>query len=183
MTSKSSSTAIGKIISTVGLSLNWRLGIVFVSAVLAACSNVPKVLPVPVFEPASITISLNVSSAANPDIRGRPSPVVVRIYELRSTTSFESADFFSLNDKDQSALGADIVTRDEFFLQPGQSQTIQRKVNSTTRGIGVFVAYRDLERSKWRAVTSVPIPVVLEGKTLNQKTIAIAIEEKAIVIR
>jgi type VI secretion system protein VasD len=152
-------------------------------ALLAACSNTPKIPLTPVFEPASLNITLQVSSNANPDIRGRPSPVVVRLYELRTTTSFESADFFSLNDKDQATLGGDIINRDEFFLQPGQSQTIQRKAGATSRGIGVFAAYRDLERSKWRAIANIPAPIPLDAKILNQKTISITIDEKAIIIR
>lgn len=150
---------------------------------IASCSNVPKLPVAPVFEPASLSVTITVASNANPDVRGRPSPVVIRLYELRSTTSFESADFFSLNDKDQATLGGDIVNRDEFFLQPGQSQTIQRKASATSRGIGVFAAYRDLERSKWRAVTTIPVPIVLDAKSANQKAITISIEEKAIVIR
>jgi type VI secretion system protein VasD len=160
-----------------------RVLVLMLGAFVSACSNSPKIPIAPVLDPASLSITLNVSSSANPDIRGRPSPVVVRLYELRSTTSFESADFFSLNDKDQATLGGDIVNRDEFFLQPGQSQTIQRKANVTTRGIGVFAAYRDLERSKWRAVATIPAPIVYDAKKTNQTSIAITIDEKSIVIR
>jgi type VI secretion system protein VasD len=161
-----------------------RLAVLAVGTLLISCASGPKIPPpAPTAEPSSLSITINVSGNANPDIRGRPSPVVVRLYELRTTTNFESADFFSLNDKDQATLGGDIVNRDEFFMQPGQSHTILRKAGPTSRGIGVFAAYRDLERSKWRAVATIPAPMILDPKIVNQRVIAITIDEKAIVIR
>jgi type VI secretion system protein VasD len=102
-----------------------------------------------------LSINLVASGAINPDARARPSPVVVRLYELKATAQFEAADFLSLYDKDQSVLGADIVTRDEFVLKPGESKVINKPLAADTKFIGVVAAFRELERARWRAVAAV----------------------------
>ena len=45
--------------------------------------------------------AINADPSVNPDRGGRPSPIVVRVYELKSVAAFNSADFFSLFDKEQ----------------------------------------------------------------------------------
>jgi type VI secretion system protein VasD len=92
----------------------------------------------------------------NPDLRGRPSPVVVRVYELKSVTAFNSADFFSLFEKEQEALGGELIGREEFQLRPGETRPYQRQLQPDTKFIGVVAAFRDLENSRWRHTASVP---------------------------
>ena len=72
----------------------------------------------------SLAINIAASAGINPNTNNRPSPVVVRLYELKASAQFEAADFLSLYEKDQAVLGADIVTRDEFVLAPGEKKTI-----------------------------------------------------------
>jgi len=100
-------------------------------------------------------VSLRVGQTINPDIHGRPSPVVLRMYELKSLTAFNAADFFSLNDKDKEILGPDLLVRDEFFLRPGDKQEFKRKLQDGTRYVGVIAAFRDLEHAQWRSVVAV----------------------------
>lgn len=125
--------------------LNWIL-FVACAALLWGCASGPK--------PTSVDIQLTGDATVNPDSRNRPSPVMVRIYELKTPATFESADFFSLFDKDRETLAADMNTRDEFVLQPGQTLSLKREAKPDTRFIAVLAAYRDLERSRWRAVTA-----------------------------
>jgi len=80
---------------------------------------------------------------------------VVRIYELKSAARFASADFMSLFQQDSSALGPDVIARDEFVLQPDGLQSISRLLAPETQAIGVMAAFRDLDRAKWRAVVDV----------------------------
>ena len=125
--------------------LNWIL-FVACAALLWGCASGTK--------PTSVDIQLTGDATVNPDSRNRPSPVMVRIYELKTPATFESADFFSLFDKDRETLAADMNTRDEFVLQPGQTLSLKREAKPDTRFIAVLAAYRDLERSRWRAVTA-----------------------------
>jgi type VI secretion system protein VasD len=91
----------------------------------------------------------------NPDLRGRPSPVVFRFYELKSLATFPTAEFFTLAEKDKETLGAELVAREEFQLAPGQQQKFERKLDPETRYIGAVAAFRDLERAQWRASMAV----------------------------
>ena len=124
------------------------------SLALAACGAKPILAPAPIPPPKPKVLTLDVLAAANlnPSASGRSSPVVVRIYELKAVAPFESADFVSLFDKDQSTLGGDVIARDEFVLSPGESMAIKRDLTADSKFIAVMAAFRDLERAKWRAV-------------------------------
>jgi type VI secretion system protein VasD len=111
--------------------------------------------PPPPPKPGTLAININASNGINPNANNRPSPVVVRLYELKASAQFESADFLSLYDKDQSVLGADIVVRDEFVLAPGEKKAIAKPLAADTKFIGVVAAFRDLERARWRALVAV----------------------------
>ena len=124
------------------------IALMMASAVsLLACAK-PPAPP----KPKALVVDLQASGSVNPDARGRPSPIVVRVYELKSTASFESADFVALYEKDQAVLGADMVTRDEFVLSPGETRSIRREAGES-KFLAVTAAFRDLERARWRAVT------------------------------
>ena len=115
----------------------------------------PAPPPPPPPKPGTLSFNVVASGSINPDIRRRPSPVVIRIYELKNSAVFESADFVSLYDKDAAVLGADIVSRDEFVLKPSEIKTVNKALASDTKFVAVFAAFRDLERAKWRAVAAV----------------------------
>ena len=117
------------------------------------------VLPAPIKEPLpppAVAFAVEASPTANPDASGRASPVVVRLYELKSPVAFETADFFSLFDRESQTLGADLVSRDEYQLKPGEQVLLARALRPGTRYVAVAVAYRDLERARWRAVQTLP---------------------------
>ncbi|WP_102794736.1 type VI secretion system lipoprotein TssJ [Bowmanella denitrificans] len=92
----------------------------------------------------------------NPDINGRPSPVLVRYYELRSPSAFNSADFFSLYDKAAGELGNDYIRHDDLELKPGQQ--VQKTVifSEETRYLGLIAAYRDIGTATWKRVVELP---------------------------
>ena len=130
----------------------------------AGCSSSPPLLR------GAITVDSNV----NPDRAGRPSPIVVRIYELKAVAAFNGADFFSLYDKEQETLGGDLVGREEFLLQPAETRQYRRQFQPDTKFIGVIGAYRDLEQSRWRQV----IPVPAKGKA----TLTIGVQARALTL-
>lgn len=116
--------------------------------------------PEPLPDPVTLVVSLASAADTNPDVRGRASPIAVRVYELRSTSAFESADFFALFERDAATLGGDLVGRVEAILRPGETQELVRKAGAETRYVGVVAAYRDLEHSVWRLVAPVAPPAV-----------------------
>ena len=128
------------------------LAVPLCAVALAACKSAPPPPPAPTI----VRITVNALDTANPDRTGRPSPVVVRVYELKTTAAFDSADFFTLYGKDQATLGGDLNAKNEFLLRPGDNRSVEQTVQPGTKFVAVVAAYRDIERSRWRVTEPVP---------------------------
>lgn len=130
-----------------------------VSAVLsglliAGCGATAKLMEP---DPAKVSIRINSSTDLNPDMMGRASPIVVRIYELKSDDIFNNADFFALYEQDASILGGDMTGRDEMDIPPGENAAIEKELNIEARYIGVIAAYRDIDNAVWRGSIETPL--------------------------
>lgn len=134
----------------------------------AGCASAPK----PVVTPVSGTIEA--SAKLNPSVNGRPSPLLLRVYELRSNAVFGTADFMALYQSDQATLAADLVARDEFMLQPGERRPYAKTLGGETRFVAVFAAYRNLERAVWRTAAAVQLG--------RPHTLTIRADELAVVL-
>ena len=99
-----------------------------------------------------LEVSIEASPNLNPNSEGRPSPIVLRFYELSSADVFESSDFFTLYDTEMATLGKFIVFRDEMNINPGQLKKLKREAKPETRYVGVIAAYRDLDNARWRGL-------------------------------
>jgi type VI secretion system protein VasD len=128
-----------------------RAGVLLMALALAACAGGS---PKPTVDKVKATITA--SADVNPASDGRPSPLVVRIYQLKSEAKFVEADFFDLFEKDDQILGPDLVSRDEITLAPGETQELPLGVSDDARLLGVVAAYRDLRNSQWRVVKPAP---------------------------
>jgi len=118
---------------------------------LAACSTAPVQR-----EQMKLDLAVTAKDTLNPDDKGRPSAVLVRVYELKTETAFEGADYFSLEKSDKTLLTQDLLARDEFILRPGESRDIERKLNPDTQALGFLVGYRELGKATWRSVYKLP---------------------------
>jgi type VI secretion system protein VasD len=118
-------------------------------AALAACASGP-----PKSTKARMTVIAQ--SDVNPDASGRPSPIVVRVYQLQQDAKFANADFFALFDDEQQALGADLLARDEITLAPGERKEVQVEVKGEAKFLGAVAAFRDIRNSQWRVLQPAP---------------------------
>ncbi|WP_455826801.1 type VI secretion system lipoprotein TssJ [Pseudomonas graminis] len=108
-----------------------------------------------------LDLTVTASDEVNPDLNGRPSPVVVRLLELRHPVAFENADFFSLYARAEQTLPKDWVSSEELEMRPGDRLALKLSVEPQTRYVGVLAAYRDLPHVQWRLV----LPVTPEQLT------------------
>ena len=120
---------------------------------------------------------IEATSSVNPDDSGRASPIVVRIYELKSADTFQNTDFFSLYDKESATLGQDMNGREELELQPKGVKTVKLEVQKDTQYIGVMAAYRDIDKAHWRATYK------LRAHATNRVTIKLDRDSVSIVER
>lgn len=124
-----------------------RTAALAITLALAACASAPK--------PAQVAGTIEASGQVNPSTSRRPSPLVLRVYELKTAATFNSADFMSLYQRDKAELGADLLAREEFVMAPGESRTFGKTLAPDTRFLGVVAAYRDVEHARWRSVVAV----------------------------
>jgi len=127
----------------------------------SACAKAPPAPPTiniapPVETKISAQMTLSASSDVNPDGSGRPSPVVVRVYQLKTDGAFSAADFFPLFDDDQKALGPELVSRDEFILAPAEQKSVDLTLSGETRYVGAVAAFRDIRNAQWRGLVPAP---------------------------
>jgi type VI secretion system protein VasD len=142
------------------------------AAALASCAT-PKPPPPP--PPTLLNAELVAGADVNPDRSGRPSPVMVKLYELKSIAAFQSADFFSLFERDKEALGAELVDREELAMVPGSRRQLSREAKPDTRYFAVVAAFRDLERAHWRAAVPIaPNQTTVVTVRLESRSVSIA---------
>lgn len=97
-------------------------------------------------------LSIEPLANINPDANERPSPMVLKVYELSSKNTFVTNDFFSLFDKAALTLGDDLIATDEFVVRPGQSYLHEMRLNGKTRYVGIVAAFQDIQNAQWRLV-------------------------------
>ena len=123
------------------------------TAIISGCfSKDPPAAPATI-----INAEVLASDAINPDGEGRPSPIVVRLYELKTLGTFNTVDFFPLYKDEAATLGADLVYREEFSLIPGGKRLYNRTPAADTQYLAVIAAFRNIDQATWKA--AVPIPV------------------------
>jgi len=116
----------------------------------------PITIAAPVETKTKSAMTLTASADTNPDATGRPSPVVVRVYQLKTDAAFKGAEFFALYDDDQKVLGPEMISRDEYVLAPSERKTIDVAVSRDTRFVGAVAAFRDIRNAEWRGLVAAP---------------------------
>lgn len=105
--------------------------------------------------PTEVELTFTAAPNVNPDGSGRPSPIIVRYYQLASPGAFATADYFQLHDKEAAVLGANLLDRQELPLTPGASQKVAITAKPGTTAIGFAAGYRDIDKAEWRSVAPV----------------------------
>lgn len=103
----------------------------------------------------TLTLNFITTDDLNPDVEGRPSPIVIFIYQLKNKDYFISKDFLSLYEND--LLGADMISKREVEIKPSQTYKFQDTLEKNTKFLGVIAAYRNINQAHWRKV--IPINV------------------------
>ena len=136
-----------------------------VMLVTIACASSPP-------KPARTRLTVAATADTNPDANGRPSPVVVRVYQLKADVSFNAAEFFALFDDEMKVLGPDLIGRNEYTVAPSERRTLELDVSADAKFVGVIAAYRDIRNAQWRTIVQAP---------LKKDDVTIAVERARVV--
>lgn len=139
---------------------------------LAGCSTAKSLVGL---GPTRLQATIEATRDVNPDQSGRPSPVVVRFYVLRSNSAFERADFFALFDQDAATLGNEMISSEQLNLSPGEKRPIEKELADDAQYIGVMAAYRDFGSAKWRSTYA------LTPKRKNEVAITVGSQAVSII--
>jgi len=132
---------------------------------LSACAGAPK--------RENLGIQINTTADVNPDMQGRPSPIILHLMELNSTEQFTRLDYMGLTQPSGAALGPELLSKSQLVLQPGESKALPMELNPMTTAIGLVAGYRDIDNAAWRKV----VPIT-QGQT---KGINITLDQSQIV--
>ncbi|WP_247893300.1 type VI secretion system lipoprotein TssJ [Azospirillum endophyticum] len=115
---------------------------------LSACSSAPPPAP----PPTTIQMTVVGAAALNPDPNERPSPVMLRLYQLGPSDAFANADFFQVIDQDKATLGPTLLDRQELAVPPDSRQTVTIQPKPDVKTLAVAAAFRAYEKAGWRAM-------------------------------
>ena len=155
-----------------------RVAFLIACALLGACASSRNDTT-----PVQVRTKLTAAADVNPDAAGRASPLVVRVYGLRTDPDFARADFFALYDREKETLAAAMTNSQEYVLQPGETREVRVPMSRDARYVGVVAAYRDIRGARWRVVSKAPRKrwtdalsrdVITIGASRSSVTLAIA---------
>lgn len=139
---------------------------------LASCAQMKQK---PEEQPIKIVGDIRAASNLNPDRTGRPSPVVIRVFQLRSLQQFRNAQFDDIYYRATTTLQPDLVdSAQEMVIRPSERRPYRWDVNKDTRFIGVIAAFHRLSNADWRTFielppdqTDVPLRITLDGLAVS----------------
>ena len=120
-------------------------------ALVLSCGPAPEKQPDPTFAQVNVTAADN----SNPDSQGRASPVRVYLYALKPGAQFATGDPDALLGGELGAAAESMNRIADFVLIAGKTTKRRFELPDDTDAIGIAVAYRAFDTSKWRA--SAPI--------------------------
>ena len=118
-------------------------------------------------DPTTVRFTIIATSSINPNSRGRPSPILLDIYQLSGYQKLLDASFFDLRESQGQVIGGDLLKRETLSLNPGDSLVHQVTVESNAQYVGVTGGFIEINRASWRGV------VDLEQNRMNDIVIRV----------
>ena len=107
----------------------------------------------------------------NPDEKKKPSPLYIRMYELKSTKMFNKADFISLYERDSEIIGADLIAVQKLKpLKPGETRDDFLVLDNKTVYVALYAEFLQYKDAVYRVV----IPVTATNVVTSAATIRIS---------
>lgn len=155
--------------------MRWKvlLALLVATSVLAGCGSAPA-------KPAVAKARIAATEDVNPNSAGRPSPIHVRIFQLKEDGAFMGADFWSLVDKEQETLGSSLVQRLEHDLAPGEAKEFELEIAPEARVLAVMAEFADYRNAQWRVTAQAPNKSLLD--IIRKDRVIIGIEKNKATI-
>ncbi|MDH5179567.1 MAG: type VI secretion system lipoprotein TssJ [Gammaproteobacteria bacterium] len=118
-----------------------------------------------------LTLTFKVAADINPDESRKPSPLFIRLYELKSTKMFNQVNFIDLYERDKEVLGEDMIAVQKLKrIRPGEDREDHLVLDEKTKFVGLYAEFLNYKNAKYKLV----IPVVQHDFIGTTKTIYIS---------
>ncbi|MCP4321111.1 MAG: type VI secretion system lipoprotein TssJ [Psychromonas sp.] len=144
---------------------------------LASCSVVNTKVGGVLDLDTDFQLTFVVEDNINPDDSKEPSPVIVRMYELKSTKLFENSNFIDLYERDVEVLGKSMITQQSLkAIKPSEARTANFVLSKDTKYIGLYVEFLQYEDAKYKVTIPIAQTNVVSSSAkvqISENTISI----------
>ena len=105
--------------------------------------------------PSETTIEISSHSQLNPNNKQKPSPVILRIFELKDIEFFQNSSFIDLYDGQNPTLKKALTAQHEKEIWPKSKMSFTFSLKSETKYIGMVAAYRRHSEQSWKTLSPV----------------------------
>ncbi|TQV85870.1 type VI secretion system lipoprotein TssJ [Aliikangiella coralliicola] len=103
-----------------------------------------------------LQLTFTVNADVNPDDNKTPSPLIIRMYELKSPTQFKNANFIDIYERDAEILGGDMLTKQSLKpVQPGENRKESFVLSKETKYVGLFAEFLKYKDAKYKLIIPV----------------------------
>ncbi len=155
------------------------LTLVALALTLASCSSVNSKVGGLLDLDTDLKLRFVVDESVNPDDSKISSPLIVRMYELKSVKAFENANFIDLYERDTEILGKTMITEQSLKpIQPSEDRTAQFVLSKGTKYIGLYAEFLQYENAKYKVI----IPVAETNVVSSTAKVQLS-ENKMIILK
>lgn len=155
------------------------IAIAAVAFSLASCTSVNSKVGGFLDLDTDLKLSFVVDKSINPDDSKVSSPLIIRMYELKSTKAFENANFIDLYERDVDVLGKTMITQQSLKpIQPNEDRTARFVLSKGTKYIGLYAEFLQYEDAKYKVIIPVAETNVVSSTAKVQLT-----ENKMIILK
>jgi type VI secretion system protein VasD len=135
----------------------WQpITLVLVVAAVSACTSLNTKVGGVFKMDTDLVLTFKADADINPDDKKRPSPLFVRMYELKSTKQFAKANFIDLFERDAEVLGADMLAKQTLKrLRPGDERKDSFVLKPETRYVGLVAEFLQYKDAKFKIIVAV----------------------------
>jgi len=146
---------------------------------LASCTSVNSKVGSLLDLDTDLKLSFVVDKNVNPDDSKVSSPLIVRMYELKSIKAFENANFIDLYERDSEVLGKTMITEQALKpIQPNEDRTARFVLSKGTKYIGLYAEFLQYENAKYKVI----IPVAETNVVSSTAKVQLS-ENKMIILK
>lgn len=102
--------------------------------------------------PTRLNLTIQTTAQVNPNSIGRPSPVVIRIFNLANDDEFQTSSFDALYRNNAKGSDSFILGSEEYEIAPASSRHINMVLPEGTKNFGMIAAFRQIDHATWRLV-------------------------------